>query len=130
MTARWISKKGVNGKVRRIPVQGGRAKGMRGKEQSLDDITNNLEWIEDTGFAFSDAGEDKAKVYTTGYEGYYLEVFPMKLVNKNLKGWEYQIINEDKGIEYISGVESDGPSAKTPKEAMEWAASTLRTYLE
>lgn len=126
MTNGWISKKGSNGNVRHIPVQSGRAR----KELSSDDIPNNLEWAEDTGSAFSDAGEDKAKVYTTEYKGYYLEVFPMKLVNKNLKGWEYQIINDDKGIEYISGVESDGPPAETPKEAMKWAASTLRTYLE
>ncbi len=87
-----------------------------------------LKWYKDTGFAMSDAGVDSATIYNTGFEGYYLEVFPMKLINKNLRGWEYRIINNEKDIEYESSYSGD--HAETPEEAMEWAESTLEDFLK
>jgi hypothetical protein len=129
---KWISKKERSGKVKHIPIQ--REKSRRRKtmtrEQMLTHQLRNLRWGEDTDYAFSDAGVDKAKTYNTYYKGYYLKVFPMKLVNKDLEGWEYEIINDDRGIEYSSGAETVGPPAKTPQIAKRWAISTLETFLE
>ncbi|MGC8585794.1 MAG: hypothetical protein ACP5L4_06775, partial [Thermoplasmata archaeon] len=106
---RWITKKGKDGKVRHIPIQEGqrkREKKIKTKKQTIDEILNNLEWDEDIEFAFTDAGEDEGTVYKTYYNGYFLEVYPVSLFYAGEDGWEYQIINEEKGIEYNSLEES------------------------
>ena len=122
---KWITKKD-NGKTRHVPIDD-----SKGHAQTLKGKLERLSWVKDKGFAFSDAGDDEATVYNTYYKGYYVEVFPLKLVRKGLKGWEYQIINNEKGIEYFSPAESGGNHpARTSKEARKYAISTLRTYLE
>lgn len=129
---KWISKKERSGKVKHIPIQRKKSSRRRTitREQIRDRELRNLRWAEDTGYAFSDAGADEARTYNTYYKGYYLQVFPMKLVNRDLEGWEYEIINDDRGIEYMSAAETIGPPAKTPQIAKDWAISTLKTFLE
>ena len=132
---KWITKKGKNGKNRHIPIQEGyqkKEKQIKTKKQSLDEILKNLEWYEDIGFAYTDAGEDEAKTYNAYYKGYYLKVYPVSLFYAGEDGWEYEIISDKKGIEYNSLEESSNGNdhAKTPEEAEKWAIDTLKTFLE
>jgi hypothetical protein len=87
-----------------------------------------LKWYEDTDFAYTDAGVDKAKVWKTAYKNYYITAYPVKLFDKNEKGWEYRIIHGDD--EYDSIAETIGSHAETPEEAMEWAKQTLEIEIE
>jgi len=103
-----------------------------------------LNWFEDTGGAWSDEGVDSATVWKTAYNGkegsFYIEVYPLSLIHKDLKGWEYRImetepnggaIKED-GFEYDSASESNNENdhAPTAKVAMKWAENTLEDILE
>jgi len=97
-----------------------------------------LKWYVDTEWALSDMGVNKAKVWRTAYYGkegtFDLEVYPVKLIHKDLKGWEYRII-EDNGEgtceEYDSYAYSNGNDhAPTAKEAMQWAEAELKDILE
>ncbi|MGC8585804.1 MAG: hypothetical protein ACP5L4_06825, partial [Thermoplasmata archaeon] len=129
----WISKKEKDGKVRHIPIQEGqrkRERQIKTKKQSIDEILKNLQWSEDTGYALSDAGEDEARIYNTYYAGYYLEVYPVSLVYSGDEGWEYRILNDEKGIDYNSLEYSNGfDHAKTPEEAEKWAIERLKEFL-
>jgi hypothetical protein len=132
---RWITKKGKDGENRHIPIQEGyrkRERQIKINKQSLDDILNNLQWHEDTDYAYTETGEDEAKTYHAFYDGYYIKVYPVSLVQSGEKGWEYEIINDEKGIQYNSLIESSNRNdhAKTSEEAKKWAIDTLKTFLE
>ena len=93
-----------------------------------------LKWYVDTEWAWSDMGINKAKVWRAAYHGkegtFDLEVYPVKLIHKDLKGWEYKIIG-DNGEEYDSYAYSNGNDhAPTAKNAMEWAEAELGDILE
>jgi len=98
----------------------------------------NLEWYEGEDGGWTDDGEDSAKVWKAVYRrknvSFYIEVYPLSLINKNLKGWEYRIIWNDGGKnedEYDSAFEScNGDFAPTDKIAMKWAEDTLSDILE
>jgi hypothetical protein len=106
-------------------------RGGKTKKQSRDKILKNLKWAEDTGYAFTDVGKDEARIYNTFYAGYYIEVYPVSLFYSGDKGWEYRIINDEKGIDYNSMEYSNGfDHAKTSKEAMKKAIERLKEFLE
>ncbi len=90
-----------------------------------------IRWHKTRETAFSDIGADSAVVYVAKVKGYYIEVYPVKLFDKNAKGWEYRIFNEEK-VDYdsIFNSLSDQDSARTPEEAMRWAEITLRDFLK
>ena len=102
-----------------------------------------LKWYKDTGYGQTESAVDKATVWRATYNGkeglFDLEVYPLKLIDKNAKGWEYRIIetepngepNED-GIDFDSFYETSGgyDSAPNPKVAMKWAEATLKDILE
>ena len=83
---------------------------------------------------------DEAPIWETTYRGkegsFYLEVYPLSLIDKNEKGWEYRIIenNEDDDedeLNFDSGFETgNGDHAPTAKVAMKWAEATLEDMLE
>jgi len=98
-----------------------------------------LKWYKDTEWAWSDIGADEAKVWRTAYCGkegtFDLEVYPVKLIDKDVEGWEYRIIEDNEegtGEEYDSAFESSvgNDHALTAKEAMKWAENTLKDILE
>jgi len=106
-------------------------------------IMKKLEWYEDTEGGWSDVGVNSAKVWRATYNGkeglFDLEVYPLKLIDKSAKGWEYRIIetepngepNED-GIDFDSFYETSGgyDSAPNVKVAMRRAEATLKDILE
>jgi len=97
-----------------------------------------LNWFEDTSGAWSDMGVDLATVWKTAYNGkegsFYIEVYPLSLIDKDLKGWEYRIIEdngEGTGEEYDSSAYSNGNDhAPNAKVAMRWAYFTLDDILK
>jgi len=97
-----------------------------------------LEWYEDTDGGWTDDGVDSAKVWRATYNGkeglFFIEVYPASLINKDLKGWEYRIIeyNQEDWDEFDSAFEADNESdyAPTAKVAMKWAEATLEDMLE
>jgi len=102
-----------------------------------------LEWYKDTGYGQTELAVDEAPVWRTTYQGkegtFDLEVYPLKLIDKDLKGWEYRITEdngddeEDEGTEFDfdSGFEAgSGNHAPTAKVAMKWAEATLEDILE
>jgi len=105
----------------------------------IDDNMKKLEWYEDTEWGWSDLGVKKAKVWKTSYQGkegwFDLVVFPMSIIDKDEKGWEYHIQkilpNGGIGEEYFSEDSSNGNDhAPTAKVAMKWAEATLEDMLE
>jgi len=107
-------------------------------ESKKDKGMKKLEWYEDEDGGWTDDGVDSAKVWRTTYNGkegsFDIEVYPVSLVDKNVKGWEYRIIEDnEKGTEeYDSLFESSigNDHAPTAKVAMKWAENTLRDIIE
>ena len=89
-----------------------------------------LDWYEDIDGGWTKEGLKEATVYRAYYKGYSLDVYPAALIDKKEKGWEYNIRNDEKDIDFDSYFESsNGNHADTPKEAMEMAEDTLLSYL-
>jgi len=102
-----------------------------------------LKWYKDTGYGQTELAVDEATIWEATHNGkeglFSLEVYPLKLINKKEKGWEYRIIetepsgdtNED-GIDFDSLFEtSEGDDhAPTVEVAMKWAENTLKDILE
>jgi len=100
-----------------------------------------LEWHKDTGYGQTELAVDEAPIWETTYRGkersFYLEVYPLSLIDKDEKGWEYRIIenneddNEDE-LDFDSGFETGNGNdhAPTAKVAMKWAEATLDDILE
>ena len=102
-----------------------------------------LEWYKDTGYGRTELAVDKATIWEATYNGkeglFSLEVYPLKLINKNAKGWEYKITEtepsgepKEDGIDFDSEFEtSEGDDhAPTAEVAMKWAENTLRDFIE
>ena len=98
-----------------------------------------LKWYKDTGYGQTELAVDEATIWETTYNGeeglFSLEVYPIKLIDKGVEGWEYRIIEDNEegtGEEYDSAFESSvgNDHALTAKEAMKWAENTLKDILE
>jgi len=97
-----------------------------------------LEWHEDEDGegGWTIEGVDSANVWRATYnDSIDIEVYPVSLINKNSKGWEYRIIKEDPygyGVEYDSIIESNNRDdhAPNPEVAMRRAEATLEEILE
>jgi hypothetical protein len=87
-----------------------------------------LDWCEDIDHAYNNAGINKAKVWRSVYKDYYIVVFPLKLIRKNVKGWAYGIVNGENNV-YNSLRESNGQYSETPEEAMKLAKDKLNEIL-
>jgi len=109
------------------------------KDEIKGEDMKKLEWYEDTEWGWTDIGVNKAKVWRTAYHGkegsFDLEVYPVKLLDKDAEGWEYRIIEDNEGEvgeEYDATFESSNGNdhAPTAKVAMKWAEATLEDMLE
>jgi len=98
-----------------------------------------LNWYEDEEDGWTDTAVDSAIVWRAIYGGkeglFHLEVYPLSLINKKFKGWEYKIIKDNKegtGEEFDSSFEtSNGDDhAPTANVVKKWAESTLEDMLE
>jgi len=100
-----------------------------------------LKWYKYTEFGQTELAVDKATIWEAAYNGkeglFTLDVYPLKLFNKNEKGWEYRITEtepsgdfKEDGIEYDSTFEGSNDPAPTAKVAMKWAEATLEDMLE
>jgi len=98
-----------------------------------------LKWYKDTDFGQTEVAVYEAPVWRAEYcgkEGIFdLEVYPLKLINKNSEGWEYRIIEDNgkgTGEEYDALLESSvgNDHAPTAEKAMKWAELTLNEMLE
>ncbi len=104
---------------------------MLNEKQSLNEILKNLKWHEDIEYAYTDEGKDKAVIYYTCYNGYYLKIFPVSLIDLNENGWEYEIINDKKEIQYNSLQNSNGNDhAITLGQVKKWAINRLKDFLK
>ena len=104
---------------------------MLNEKQSLNKILKNLKWHENIDYAYTDEGKDKSVIYYTCYNGYYLKIFSVSLIDLNENGWEYEIINDKKEIQYNSLQNSNGNDhATTLKQVKKWAINTLKDFLK
>jgi hypothetical protein len=88
-------------------------------------------WWEDKDFSYSDVGED-ANVWRTSYKGFQITVYPVKLYNKNSKGWEYKLFNPKK-IEHeewdsLFETSEGGDHASDSETAKRWAINTVNEW--
>ncbi len=92
----------------------------------------NVQWHKAIGFAYSDAGVDQATVYEAYVGDYYVKVFPKQLIDRESDGWEYEIINEFKNIDYNSAFERTNPwdYPETLDEAKKSALNTLEDFIK
>jgi hypothetical protein len=104
--------------------------------KTLDQKLEHLQWYTYIEYAYSDVGVDKAMAYKTGicYKGrcYEIMVYPMKLISKNLRGWEYQIYTLKNGEiidEYDAGVDTYDHFS-IPEETKKASVLTLEEMLE
>ncbi len=104
-------------KFKRIFNFGGNSKG---------DKKFRVHWRKTIGFPYSDAGVDRAPIYLATVNGYYIKLYPKKLIDRDLDGWAYEIINEPKNVDYDSAVaDPSGRHPKTLEEAKKSALSKL-----
>jgi len=94
-------------------------------------IKIKLGWYKDTAWGETEEGVDEAVVWRSKFGHYILTVYPLKLYDKKLKGWEYRIYDTKTNEEADSIDSSNGNDhAKTPWEAMKWAKETLEEIIE
>jgi len=96
-----------------------------------------LKWYKDTGYGRTELAVDEATIWETTYNGkegkFYLEVYPLSLIDKDLKGWEYTIADdnhEEDGLDFDSAFDNMNDSAPTANVAKERAENTLRGFIE
>jgi len=94
-----------------------------------------LEWYADIEYAYTDIGIN-AKVYRAGVESqnkyYEITVYPLKLINKDADGWDYEItiLKDGEMIEeYDAGAEHED-HFKNKNEAKTASMVTLSEMLE
>lgn len=88
-----------------------------------------VQFCPDTEGAYTEMGKD-GKVWRGGHKGFDITVYPVSLINKKVKGWEYTLYNEKKDVDWDSLAETSvgGDHAKTAKQAMEWAKNTVEEW--
>jgi len=88
-------------------------------------------WWKDEEFAYSEVGED-ASVWRTSYKGFQIKIYPVCLIKKGLKGWEYTLFHEKKtkGDDWDSGYETStgGDHASDAETAKRWAINTVNEW--
>jgi hypothetical protein len=97
-----------------------------------------LKWYSDTESDMSGDGMDSAKVFRSGYSAkglgsFDILVYPVSLINKSEKGWEYKLENEGEDFEYDAIYESSngaGDHASTSDECKKWAENTLQEFID
>ena len=110
---------------------------MTKHESKKDEDVKKLKWYEDEDGGWTDYGIDSAKVWRTAYKGkegsFYLEVYPLSLIDKDLKGWEYKIADdnqEEDGLDFDSAFSNINDSAPTANVAKKLAENTLRGFIK
>ena len=97
----------------------------------------NVEWYENIEHAYTDLGIDKATVFEASVKKenntIIITVYPLALIHKDAKGWDYKIVEltEDNEVidEYDAGAENYD-HFPTAEEAEEKALETLKEMLE
>jgi len=99
---------------------------MAEKMQAMLKKTDEPVWYQDTEDSPSEIGVD-AKVWRTDYKGFSIKVYPCKLINKNREGWEYELWNEKRNIDWDSWTETSvgGDHASDAETAKKWAIRTV-----
>jgi hypothetical protein len=94
-------------------------------------IKIKLKWYKDIEGGETEEGVDKAVIWRSSFGHYLITVYPVKLYDKKLKGWEYRIYNTktDEETDSIEGSYGND-HARTPKEAMRWAEEELEEMIE
>jgi len=107
------------------------------KYESKKEMYEKLKWYEEDDMGWTDYGVDSAKVWRATYNGkegtFYLEVYPLSLIDKDLKGWEYKIAednHEEDGLDFDSAFDNINDSAPNDNVAKERAENTLREFIE
>jgi len=101
---------------------------MAGKNWKCMKI-NRVEFCPDTEYAYTDTGKD-GKIWRGSHRGFDITVYPVALIDRRIKGWEYALYNEKKGVDWDSLVETStgGDHAKDAKQAMKWANNTVKDW--
>jgi len=106
-------------------------------ESKKGEATIKLYWYEDKEGGWTGDGVDSANIWRTAYKGkegiFYLEVYPLSLIDKDLKGWEYKIADdnqEEDGLDFDSAFDNINDSAPTVNIAKERAENTLKGFIE
>jgi hypothetical protein len=87
-----------------------------------------LKWNKSEEEGYTDIGVDKAPIYQAVYKDYYIEVYPLSLLDANADGWSYKIVQGDK--EYDPAFESCCGVDDNYKDAMANAEYTLMEIVE
>jgi len=97
----------------------------------------NVEWYENTEHAYTDLGKEKDKVFEASVKRenntIIITVYPLALIHKDAKGWDYKIVELTKDneviYEYDAGAEHY-THFKTAKKAKNASLETLKEMLE
>jgi len=90
---------------------------------------NRVEFCQDTQDAYTNIGKD-GTVWRGNHKGFDITIYPIALINRRQKGWEYALYNEDKGVDWDSLYETSvgGDHAKDAEQAMKWAKNTVEEW--
>jgi len=95
-----------------------------------------LKWFSEKEEGWTEIGADMATTWTAAKNQNWLaQVYPLKLINKAIPGYEYKIFKMKEGQiedEWDSRLESSvgGDHARTAEKAMAWAESTLEDFVK
>ena len=131
MSKKWITKKDRNGNVKHIPIEE-----KKTRKEDYAKKKEKIEWYADTEHAYSDSGIN-ATVYRAGVESknkyYEITVYPLKLFDKDARGWDYGIATVTNGGEVIEEYDAGAEHAnhfKNAHEAKMASMATLRDMLD
>ena len=91
-----------------------------------------IEFYEDSEDAIG--GEREITVYRAFYKGFHITVYPLTRYFPEAKGWEYELYNSEKDVDWDSLVEtsntiiskdSHNDHARDAKQSQEWAKRTV-----
>jgi len=95
------------------------------------------EFYEDTEDSVD--GEREIKVYRCFIKGFHVTVYPLTRFMEDAKGWEYEVCNPEKEVDWdslyetsntIISVDSHNDHARDSDQAIEWAIRTVNEWEE
>lgn len=94
--------------------------------------TIQIEWNKDIEDSLD--SEREIKIFRTHYKGFDITVYPLTKVLENGKGYEYELYNEERNINWdslfetsntIISIDSHNDHAEDAEQAKKWAIRTV-----
>ena len=92
--------------------------------QKKTSMEGGTEFYEDTQDSWVD--EEEVKVWKGFYKGFHITVYPCNMIIKDEEGWEYELYNPERQIEWDSWIETySGRHGNSAEQVKAWAIRTI-----